>query len=191
MGAGAGGWLGGFRSIVKLELDDQRTHAHESEVSLLPLHGFSPALKSLRVQFMIIPSSRIFDLMLSFPLLGTLAVVALDTSIDNGDGSNGLSTVIQRSNPPTFTGSLELFMRGGMEHIARRLLSLPGGINFRKLTLTWFHERDLSLTMALVERCSCTLESLDITCSPLGTFIRCPPSLALTTISSRVWTSFD
>jgi len=145
-----------------------------SQRSLLPFHGFSPVLKSLRVQFMVIPSSCIFNLILSFPLLENLAVVALDTSIDIDDGSNGLSTVIQPPNSPAFTGSLELFLRGGMEHIARRLLFLPGGIHFRKLTLTWFHERDLSLTMVLVERCSCALEYPDITCNPLGTPVQHP-----------------
>jgi len=46
--------------------------------------------------------------------------------------------------------------------ITSRLLSLPAGIHFRKLTLTWYHEEDLSLTMGLVEECSHTLESLDI-----------------------------
>jgi hypothetical protein len=58
-----------------------------------------------------------------------------------------------------------------MELITRRLLSLPGGIHFRKLTLTWSDEQDLSLAMALVEKCSHTLESLNVTCNPLGTSV--------------------
>ena len=62
-----------------------------------------------------------------------------------------------------FNGSLDLLLRGGIEPIVHRLLSLPGGIHFWALTLTWFRKEDISLTMALVEKCSHTLESLDIT----------------------------
>jgi len=51
-----------------------------------------------------------------------------------------------------------------MGSIIRRLLSLPGGISFRKLNWTRFSGEDLSLMMALVKRCSHTLESLDATC---------------------------
>ena len=43
-----------------------------------------------------------------------------------------------------------------------RLLSLP--IHFRKLALTWSCKEAFSLTMAFVEKCSHTLESLDTTC---------------------------
>jgi hypothetical protein len=62
-----------------------------------------------------------------------------------------------------FTGSLELHLLGGMKPIARRLFSLPGGIHFRKLTLTLFCEEDLLMVKALVEECSHTLESLNVT----------------------------
>jgi hypothetical protein len=58
-----------------------------------------------------------------------------------------------------------------MEPFTRRLLSLPSGIHFRKLTLTWSREEDLSLMVALVEGCSHTIESLDITCNLLGKLI--------------------
>jgi hypothetical protein len=50
-----------------------------------------------------------------------------------------------------------------MEPFARRLLSLPGGIHFRKLALTWLQEGDLLTMTALVEACVGALESLDIT----------------------------
>jgi hypothetical protein len=40
-----------------------------------------------------------------------------------------------------FTGNMELSLAGGMKPIARRLLSLPGGIHFRKLTLTRHNRR--------------------------------------------------
>ena len=52
-----------------------------------------------------------------------------------------------------------------MEPIVPWLLSLPSGIHFQRLTLEWNCKEDIPLTMALVEKCSHTLESLDITCN--------------------------
>ena len=60
-----------------------------------------------------------------------------------------------------------------MGPLARRLLSLPGGIHFRKLTLTLVCEEDLLSSTALVEGCDKTLEYLDISCEHLGVSIRC------------------
>ena len=77
----------------------------------------------------------------------------------------------QLSHPPTFTGSLELYMARGMGPIVRQLLSLPGGLHFRKLALKWFREEEVLLTMELVDKCSHTLESLEINCNPRGMFI--------------------
>ena len=114
----------------------------------------------------IIPSSRVFNLILSFSLLEDAALIAY------GGGSGGLSAAVQPSNQPIFTGSLDLFVRRGMDLIIRRLLSLPGGIHFQKLTLTWRHVEDTLATTELVERCSSTLESLDVTCDLDGTPIR-------------------
>ena len=131
-----------------------------------------PILKSLRVAFAALPSSRTFDLILSFPLLDDLTVIAWDVSIDNEHGSDALPTVGKPSNPPTFAGSLDVFLAGGIEPIARRLLSLPSGIHFRELKLTWNFEQDLPLTKNLVEGCSHTLESLTVVCNPLGMSIR-------------------
>ena len=70
------------------------------------------------------------------------------------------------------TGTLVLFLVKGMELVTPRLLSLPGGIHFRKLTWMWFREEDLPLIMELVEECSRTLESLNITYELPGTSIR-------------------
>jgi len=181
-----GCWVRGFSQVVRFEVNSQRMYAHESAVSLVPLHGFSPTLKSLRVTFAVLPSSRVFDLILSFPLLDNLAVIAFDASIDDGDGPNGSPNVAQPSSLPTFTGSLDIFLKGGMESITRRLLSLPSGIHFPQLKLTWNHTQDLSLSTHLVEGCSHTLESLNITSNPLGTFIRHLLSRRqLTSVSSR------
>jgi hypothetical protein len=108
--------------------------AGESTVSSVPFHGFSPVIKSLHVNFTTLTSSQIFDLTLSFPLLEDLTVVTYGEATDSGNGSNELPTVALPSSPPIFTGSLELWAQGGMKPIANRLLSLPGGIHFRKLT---------------------------------------------------------
>jgi hypothetical protein len=165
--AEAGGWISGFSRVVQLEVGSYMGHGDES-LSLVPFHGFSPIVKSLRMTFTALPSSQIVDLILSLPLLEDLTVHVItdyEASIDNNDSSDGLSTIIQPSSPPMFTGTLELFLQGGMKPIARGLLSLPGGIHFRKLTLTLFHEECFVLTTALVEECSHTLESLNIGCT--------------------------
>jgi len=72
-----------------------------------------------------------------------------------------------------------------MGPIARRLLSSPGGIHFRKLTLTWFQDSEAQLIRGLVGECSGTLESLKITRSTHGTSTQhlCPLS-RLTAIPS-------
>jgi hypothetical protein len=92
-------------------------------------------------------------------------VIVHQTPADDDDGSKegGMPTTARPSSQPMFTGFLELHLMGGMKPIARRLLSLPGGIHFRKLTLTWFCEEDLLMVKALVEECSHTLESLNVT----------------------------
>jgi hypothetical protein len=83
---------------------------------------------------------------------------------------------------PMFTGSLELYLKGGMEPFIHRLLSRPGGIHFQNLALTWLHKEDSLATTVLVERCSHTLESIDISGSLHGMSIRhpCPPRYLLT-----------
>ena len=170
--AESGGWITGFCSVVHLEVIDHKPSmmaTDEPTISFAPFHGFSPIIKSLRVAFFIIPSSQVFDFILSFPLLEDLAVVAYrgsSESVRDSDGSDGLSAMVQPSNPPAFTGSLDLFMRQGMKSVAYRLLSLQSGIHFQKLTLRWFREEDLLLTTALVEGCASTLKSLDIVHDP-------------------------
>ena len=121
--------------------------------SFVPSHGFSPAIRSLHLDLIHLPPQT-FDLIISFPFLEELAV--------SGGSFDGPPTVVQPSSSPVFTGSLELSLEGGMKPIAHRLLSLPGRLHFRKLTLTCNHEEDPLLTMELVEECSHTLESLDI-----------------------------
>jgi hypothetical protein len=173
-GAGAGvdveegGWIRGFSRVVQLEVVLRPVRylgPGEPAISLVPFHGLSPVIKSLRMVIPVLPSSHLFDLILSFPLLEDLTVIIHLPWTADGGGSEGdeMLTATQLSNPPMFTGSLELYLRGGMRPIIRQLLSLPGGIHFRKLTLTLFGGEDLLTLRALVEECSHTLESLDIT----------------------------
>ena len=115
------------------------------------------------------PPPCAFDLVLSFPLLENLTLQIFFESLVNGRDSDWPPPAAQPSSSPMFTASLWLHLRGGMKHIAHRLLSLPGGIHFWKLTLTWCREGDLMLMTALVGKSSHTLESLNITCRTLGT----------------------
>ena len=167
------GWIRGFFRAAHLEVVGNRTakviHADETKNSLVSLHGFSPAIKSLRVYCIPFSSSQILDFVLSFPLLEDLAVLnPYDVSTGDLGGLDGLPTAVQPSNLPAFTGFLELF-QGGMDPISRWLLALPGRIHFRELRLSWIRDGDLSLTTRLVEGCSSTLKSLDITCIFHGT----------------------
>jgi len=190
--AGAGGWVGGFSRVVCLVLHGQVVDINRLRFSLVPLHGFSPALKSIRMDGVILPSSQIFGLVLSFPILDDLVVIAYDTLIGDDDGSDELPAIIQPSSLPKFAGSLDIPRRAGVRPILRWLLSLPGNIHFRKLTLVWSCEEDISLTTALVERCSHTLESLKITCTPFGVYTRSTyVSPQTISISSRAGSSFD
>ena len=164
VGAEAGSWIASFSSVERLRLGGWGLYAHGWEMSFVLFRGLSPVIKSLRVEFSTLPLPHIFDFALSFPLLEDLGVTSHYPSVFIGNGGNvdGLSAVVQPSNLPKLTGSLELLLKGGMEPIARQLLSLPSGIHFRKLVLGWYCERDISLTMVLMERCSRTIESLDI-----------------------------
>ena len=169
-----GGWLTGFSHIVHLGVETEELYPGESPVSLVPFHGFSPVIKSLHLGSIDLPPSRIFNFVLSSPLLEDLTVSCHGIPEDDGDSSDGPATVDQPSNTPLFTGSLELPpLCGGLAPIAGRLLSMPGGIHSRKLVLGCFCEEDLLLARALVGECSHTLESLNITCFWLRTSIRC------------------
>ena len=190
-----GDWIGTFSRVVHLWLGGSKPPTHCGEVTVVtpicmaPLHksafvsfcGFSPVLRSLRVASFVILSPHLFNLVLSFPLLEDLAVGAhgvwtVDNVVwvHNESDSDELSTVIQPQISPAFTGSLAL-SPGGMEYVSRGLLSLPGGIHFRKLTMRWYYEDGPSLITALIEKCCHTLEFLDIQsvsgCTSAGSYV--------------------
>jgi hypothetical protein len=187
--ADAAGWIRGFSRVVHLTLNNQGLFADPTPLVLS--HEFSPVIKSLRVYFTALPSSQATNLILSFPLLEDLAVTTSMMSTESDDGSDRLLTSVQPPGPPMLTGTLELRMRDGMAPIIHWLLSLPDGIHFRELTWTWFREGDHLSTMALVEGCSYTLESLDIGWHLLGTSTQhLRPQRYLTSISRQVEVSF-
>ena len=160
----ANDWRWDFSRVVRLELVGQVPFGPGWRYACTLLRGFSPVIKSLRVDFYasnVYPSSDLFDFILSFPLLEDLSVTYNRRELDGGD-PGGLLTVVRPSGLRTFTGSLCFLLGRGTGSCIRWVLSLPGGIHFRKLTLEWYREEDSSLTMALVEKCSHTLESLDI-----------------------------
>ena len=181
-----GGWITGFSRVVRFGINSLDMLGYWATVTFAPFHGFSPAIKSIRVVFIFCPTSKFLDLIFSFPLLEDLTVMV------EAESEGNPPTTAQLSNPPPFTGSLELRHRGGIKPVAHRLLSLPSGIHFRKLTLGWFGEEHLSLIMRLVVECSNTLESLDITCHiPSKSIGHLPPHTGLTPFLGERSTSID
>ena len=182
--ADMGSWAQSFSRVVNLDVASH-IDFNESAIScLVPFHGFSPTLKSLRITVPYPPHLCIFNLIFSFPFLEDLAIIVFyGSSDDNGDYPevDEVLTTTQSPSPLMFTGSLELFTKGRMEPFTHRLLSRPGGIRFQKLVLTRIHEEDLLATMALVKGCSYTLESLDISCNlpSVSIWHMCPPRCSL------------
>jgi hypothetical protein len=87
-----GGWITGFSHVVHLEVACRavRPDPEQPKISLVPFHGFSPAIKSLRVTVPALSSLRVFDLIFSFPLLEDLSVVIpYEPLTGDGDGSRG------------------------------------------------------------------------------------------------------
>ena len=166
---GSGRGLLGIGFFLRSTVDDEHIQKRLEPiilVSLVPFHGFSPMLKSLHVAASTLTHSEIFNFARSFPLLEDLSI----DSPDNGnDDPNKQPNIPQPSTSPPFTGSLRLFAHAGTEFIASRLLSLPNGLHFRKLDLTWYRGADSSCTTALVEECCSTLEYIKIDYGCIGT----------------------
>jgi hypothetical protein len=130
----------------------------DPEFSLIPFHGFSPALKSLSVSYLGFPFSQILNLIRSFPLIEDLSLTTFsgDLPIESDDSSDG-----QQTQPP-FTGTLELFICAGMDLDSSQLLFPPDGCRFRTLDLWLNCKQDGLIASVLVERCRFTLESLRV-----------------------------
>ena len=188
-----GGWIPTFSRVVHFQVEVKETSG--SLISFAPFHGFSPALETLHIASTITPSSRIYDLILSFPLLRSIAVTAYRESIENAKifDDRPLAPLRPRSlNLPAFTGLLELSTEMGIGPIALRLLSLSGCLRFQKLCLVLHYRGDISLAGALVESCSDTLESLYLKLAPNCMYICIHPRTdALTSCHRQKTHRFD
>ena len=125
-------------------------------------YGFSPTLRSLHVNSLILPCQEFFNLVLSCPLLEDLTMSGKNKPLGWRDGNPHWSQNSDPSTPPPLTGSLDLCMPGGIGYATRWLLDLPNGLHFRELKFPWFHEEDLQWMTELVAGCSDTLERIDI-----------------------------
>jgi hypothetical protein len=143
----AGGWIRTFHNIVHLHLEF--TGSEDPRVSLTPFRGLSPTLKSLHLSC---TSPEVLDLICSFPLLEDLALTSLQ---------HGSDTWNTPSTSPKLTGSLDLSLFGGIRTAICRLVGLPGGLHFTKISIACLQE-DVESTKELVSRCSGTLEYLSI-----------------------------
>jgi hypothetical protein len=151
----AGGWIRTFHNIVHLHL--QYIGSNDLRSSLVPFHGLSPTLRSLSLSS---TSSEVLGLICSFPFLEDLAWNPYSY------GSDGWDTA---STSPKLTGFLDLNVSSKIRPAIRRLLDLPGGLHFTKITVRGSIE-DTESIMYLVSRCFDTLESLDLSCSIPGMF---------------------
>ena len=157
-----GGWITSFSRVVCLKVDTRGATVND----LIPLHGFSPVVESLHAIISCHHSSPIFDLVLSFPSLMDLSTISDCSLAFHNDAFDRESLLTQPSSRLSLIGSLSLSVRRGMHPIAPRLLTLQGGLRFRRLKLTCFYVGDFSLATKLVGSCRSTLEDLEVECSP-------------------------
>jgi len=149
--AGVESWIRPFHNVEHLRLE------HLDRASLVPFHGLSPAVRSLRLSH---TAAEVFHLVCSFPLLEDLALIAPYPESDGDEWNAPLAS-------PRLTGSLDLRTFRGPRPVVRRLLDLPGGLHFSEITVLLANDDNESLTN-LVSRCSGTLEFLTILCLPLS-----------------------
>ena len=170
-GAEEGGWIRAFSRVRSLEVDNGNRYLRALDVSLAPFHNFSPTLKSLRVGPALFPYLGLLNLICSFPLLEDLNLKGHDDIWSSDADPHGPQTVTP-STSPALTGSLDFHVCGGGGRTVRQLLTLPNGLHFRQLALSWDDKADLWWIAELVVRCSHSLETLDVTRTFRRTFIR-------------------
>jgi hypothetical protein len=151
--ADASDWIRTFHNLVHLHLECLAG----DRISLAPFCGLSPTLRSLSLRA---TPLEVLDFICSFPLLEDLVLVL------PGYGSEGWNAP---STSPKLTGSLELRAIGEIRPTVRRLLGLPDGLHFTKVTIVCLDE-DVRSIMDLVSRCSDTLESLSVCYYHSGVF---------------------
>lgn len=150
-----------FCGVVRLDVNTDLMN--DQKASLIPLHAFPPALRSLHLTFASLPNSEIFSLVYSFPLLEDLSLVSRAARYGHPAWNIPPTS-------PRFTGSLELRLKEGIYRTVHLMLDLPNGLHFTSIGVQWLSDRDIEATMRLVSRCSNTLESLSITNYVSGAF---------------------
>ncbi|KAF9791202.1 hypothetical protein BJ322DRAFT_1104864 [Thelephora terrestris] len=141
-------WVHSFRHIETLVVNLSWNDGD----SLSQLHGLSPILKSLKVDESVISPPELIDLICSFPLLEDVWLRCIATvTWGDTDGWDIPST------SPKLTGSL--YLSGDIHPVVRRMLDLPGGLHFAKIS-TFCPVEAAGATIDLVSSCSGTLESL-------------------------------
>ena len=158
VGAGVGGWIQTFHNVTHLEFTGL------DRASLVPFHGLSPAVKSLRLDY---STTQVFDLICSFPLLEDLALVDPYHEADEDGWNTPLTS-------PKLTGSLDLLTFGTTRFITCQLLDLPGGLHFSRIYVTFSDGGEAKLMTDLVSGCSDTLETLIVTYYPQSAFHSAP-----------------
>ena len=145
-------WICAFSSVAQLCLD-----VGGAPYSLVPFHGFSYTLKSLRLKYRTpLPPPELFAFVCSFPLLEDLSLVPFCSG----------ATAHEWSVPPTspkFTGTLDVRTPYGIDSVVRCLVELPDGLRFTRIAL-FFDSGDADSMTNLVSKCSGTLESLRMCC---------------------------
>ena len=168
-----GGWIQAFSSVERLTVNRPWLDFDAVEVSLAPFRRLSRSVKYLRVTSVFLPRS-VFNLIHSLPLLEDLTLIGHDTSVFNNNELDTSPSATPLASP-AFTGTLQLLLFQGMMNVARRLVDLPNGLHFRKLSLSWREEGDLRWVVMLVVACCRTLEYLDITCELDGAVYSASP----------------
>ena len=143
-------WVRSFNHITELQVWTE--WEEDRNFYFAPLHGLFPILKSLHLCHYFVEPLEVINLVCSFPLLENLSLWSPeDLERENAE---------EWDTPPTsprFTGSLLLDYNDSQ--ITRKLLDLPGGLHFYKVSVSC-PSRDGDLARELVSKCSDTLESL-------------------------------
>ena len=141
-------WIRRFTNVVRLEV--LVTRVYKSQDVFAPFHNLFPHVKSLSMSTAGREPQQVFDFICSFPLLEDLHVVRAGHLCGTYNSSSW--------HRPKLTGTLVLGPGGG--GFIGPLLELPGGPRFREIV---FDNPDLDRGFKkLVERCSDTLECIDI-----------------------------
>ena len=152
-------WIRSFNRVVRLEIrNDSYICPPRLGGSFTPFHNLSPTLKSLSVDWIGLPLQEVFDLICSFPPLEDLRVINFGRGRDK--------VIFRPLDLPAFTGTLVLeAMASGF---ARRLLESPNQLRFQKIVWKACFLYEFERMNDLVERCTDTLESVDIDCRKSG-----------------------